>query len=827
VTAYEPCGYTHDISGAGRGADVFGHLDGAEWSCQHPSETGSEYCLFHQPVQEKDDQEVVDRFQQVVNTGYDDVTLPPQERVRFIGATFGRFSLPLFSTVATTGDFTATATGAPIDLRDVRVEGDLHWSNVTVRHDVLFDGASVAGTVEFSETTIDGHCSFSHGEFASFVRLDAAEIRGRLRFERAECDGAVSLRAAEIDGRVRFAETHVGGSTGNGALDEQPVAPGDVVCEGAAFDHHVHFENAVLEGAADFKAATVGGGVHFEGATVDGTTERDGISGSVLFYMADIEFKAEFRETTIDGRVTFRKATIGDSVSFKGACIGGSANLIEASTGDFVSFSSGNVEGKIRLKNAVVEDKVSLRRVCSERAVELQDAAVGGDVDFREGTVDARVKLDRATVDGDAKFGDADISRATFDGAHISGDAHVDGPFDDPPSLNDITVDGVLSLGFSVPDSDRPVIELQEATLGAIRPSRNTWNQVLRLDGSTIGRLTVSEIPDDRFLTRWSLQRMRFEEFDFTVSRSLLEKRDWNLHELDADARDALARVRARRKAREDAFALVGMLFNAPTVAERIDDGDIDPANLDAIISGAADAADAEQSVTFRDGSDQDFVDAVASERVSTLLETIAANYVSARATDDVLTPESDQLLKDDLQAALADAYTDPEQFRARNNPNVWEATYLDAKQAASDQGLNDVAAEFFVREKRFKRRGHARQVRAGESLFGRVTALFDWAANLTMDVTTGYGERPRNIVLTSLGTVALFTGIYRALDALPSGSGVPAYLLFSLQNFVTFIIGTRPEGTLVVRYASALEAFLGAFFIALFVFTLTRSLNR
>jgi len=44
----------------------------------------------------------------------------------------------------------------------------------------------------------------------------------------------------------------------------------------------------------------------------------------------------------------------------------------------------------------------------------------------------------------------------------------------------------------------------------------------------------------------------------------------------------------------------------------------------------------------------------------------------------------------------------------------------------------------------------------------------------------------------------------------------------------VTFIVGTPPEtASLWLRITSATEGFLGAFFIALFVFTLTRTVHR
>lgn len=62
----------------------------------------------------------------------------------------------------------------------------------------------------------------------------------------------------------------------------------------------------------------------------------------------------------------------------------------------------------------------------------------------------------------------------------------------------------------------------------------------------------------------------------------------------------------------------------------------------------------------------------------------------------------------------------------------------------------------------------------------------------------------------------------------MPGAPGWQAYLLFSFQRFITFILGPPPSPPLFgLRLASAVEGFIGAFFVALFVFTLTRSIDR
>lgn len=158
------------------------------------------------------------------------------------------------------------------------------------------------------------------------------------------------------------------------------------------------------------------------------------------------------------------------------------------------------------------------------------------------------------------------------------------------------------------------------------------------------------------------------------------------------------------------------------------------------------------------------------------------------------------------------------------------ESTYLKAKNGAAQVGASKAAAEFFRKEMTARRAGHLARCR-DESLapFDRMHAGIRWLANGLIATTAGYGERPSYVVAWSLGVIALFAGFYAAVLGLPSIASIGAYLLFSFQSFITFIIGSppAPSSLLSLRIVSAVEGFVGAFFIALFVFTLTRSVHR
>ena len=157
------------------------------------------------------------------------------------------------------------------------------------------------------------------------------------------------------------------------------------------------------------------------------------------------------------------------------------------------------------------------------------------------------------------------------------------------------------------------------------------------------------------------------------------------------------------------------------------------------------------------------------------------------------------------------------------------ENTYLKAKNGANEIGDAKAAAEFFRKEMLFRRYQYVTKFRQGDSLRERAVAAGQWTANALLDITSGYGERPSRVVAFSVGVVLVFAGLFAIVwPTGPYGGGVVGYLLLSLESFVTLVLGggvTVEEPR--VRLLAQVEGFIGAFLIALFVFTLTRSIHR
>lgn len=162
-------------------------------------------------------------------------------------------------------------------------------------------------------------------------------------------------------------------------------------------------------------------------------------------------------------------------------------------------------------------------------------------------------------------------------------------------------------------------------------------------------------------------------------------------------------------------------------------------------------------------------------------------------------------------------------------SPGDLESTYLKAKNGANRIGDVKAAAEFFRKEMTYRRRQHALQARDGTgSIRERTKAAWRWSANALLDVTAGYGERSSRVVAVSVGIVVCFAVLFAILRPTPPYGSQFGYLILSLESFVTLVHGggaTIDDSR--VRLLAQLEGFSGAFLIALFVFTLTRSIHR
>ncbi|MFC7188231.1 hypothetical protein [Halorubrum yunnanense] len=588
-------------------------------------------------------------------------------------------------------------------------------------------------------------------------------------------------------------------------------------CTHAKFDSILWLANTEI-GTCNFEKALFRDHVNLEDASVgefraDRVEFVDGISAEGLSVVND---------SLILGDLSFQRAQFGDRVDLAELTVDGDLNLSDASVQGQLALGSADVDGDIEARRLNCEGRVWLREASVEGTLELAKASVTGEVslgtatiiegvDMTDFEVDERVEMIHCTVGESLEVSGADFEDLLLASAEVGAIEGSSATFRDDVQATGITV----STGVSLDSVDACDLNFMNSTLGetvelngiaeGIYFDNTTLTEpgVFDLSGvtaesgritlpadtpvvydftdATLGDIKLATNNDDAHLFKhFRFENTTFDGFDFGPYKDDLAAVDWRIDTF-TDAVDIDDEISAGE--------IVSEAEDFADLMEEADENEVEA--ISEMVAGMVDAAPVEFDIELED------------------LET----------TDDVQETmhELAERAEEELEGKKPGGPT----------PGELENTYLKAKNGADQTGADEMAARFFIQEMKFRRQRHANEFRTGDSIRGRLKNAWDWVTNLTLDVVAGYGERPRNVVGVSIGLVAAFGGIYQLTNSLQSGSGTWDYVLFSLQNFVSFLIGSNPRGTLAVQYVSATEAFLGAFLIALFVFTLTRSLNR
>lgn len=383
-------------------------------------------------------------------------------------------------------------------------------------------------------------------------------------------------------------------------------------------------------------------------------------------------------------------------------------------------------------------------------------------------TLANRVDWDNASLDG------ASLGVVTFDEARFGDLSLAEVTVHRSVSFDDALVEEHLAFTPDAVEGEGIAsVSWRRADLhaGTLRNPEGT-PMVHDFADATLGDLRV-EAHGDQLLERLRFLRTEFTGFDFSKQPGLdLDANNHAIHQLEADPVE-LATLRAMQETVTDLHPAVDSnVIGAASRGNETDFGGVDPA-----------AAPADTGARAYE---------LAAERV---------------AGGEVSWPDEPDT--GDL-----------------------ETTYLMAKTGASAVGDSTASGHFFVKERTYRRHGHwAAASDAGQSWGSRLKRANAWLRNGLFAVTAGYGERPVRTILASAGTIFLFSFPYLYLEPVVEGTENPTYadyLVFSFQSFITFIVGTTfDDPPLSIRVVSSVEGFIGAFFVALFVFALTRQVHR
>ena len=149
---------------------------------------------------------------------------------------------------------------------------------------------------------------------------------------------------------------------------------------------------------------------------------------------------------------------------------------------------------------------------------------------------------------------------------------------------------------------------------------------------------------------------------------------------------------------------------------------------------------------------------------------------------------------------------------------------YLDLKNYFRTEGRYDISGEYFYREKIMERKLYYNSNKFSDKV--------KWFISLLYSALCGYGEKPYRVILSSLVIIFIFGTIFWASNGITTNMdyNIKWYdnYYFSVVTFTTLGFGDiHPCSHFFFKLCTMIEAFMGAFMIALFVLTFGRRLIR
>jgi uncharacterized protein YjbI with pentapeptide repeats len=512
--------------------------DNGIWACPHDAEKDEDLCLFHLPVEKKDDEEVVSKFLDILNEIVtSDKPQTKNRKKQFLGAKFGVFDLdgrtipahpnhlgvflghsrfsgkvnwngttiPIVGmggvvfeqdvTFETTFENGAVFNGASfqnlVNFRNVRF-GERVGFNNAVFEDIAdfsdtkfggltaFENATFNTDVDFDNVTFERDTSFSDSHFKSNTTMRKAQFEADVEFDAVTFDDDTWFSGSRFEGNVDFDDTIFGGLT---AFTDEPLleekVPSNVraqVEDGDWNDLKAEFNNDVNFDYSDFKKGVWFPGIQFENRVGFNYTDFEGI---VVFDHATFNSTAGFYDAVFAEPVGFRGATFKDSVDFA-----------EATFQDLARFTDFTVDAEPWGRDGEVPSRATKKE---DDSIQLLESMFQGETYFTnisaEELVDFRVSDEYENIGIEApKF----ASVTDFDGASLTNGDFSGVAFGGETAFTNADLTDAILTDATLHNVDFENIRLSRATLF------NADLRGARLSGAVLGDVRIDE--DTRFL---------------------------------------------------------------------------------------------------------------------------------------------------------------------------------------------------------------------------------------------------------------------------------------------------------------------------------------
>ncbi len=830
--------------------------------CSRGVDDPNEACVFHKDTSEKSSEETMEALLEELSNGHDHRPLSSiEEAPQFSGAKFEEITFQKTQLVPDC-PFPLDLRNAEIgrlDIRDSTVLIPIEASDVSVSRKFSGKNTVFESTLDLAEAEIDGDLDFSDAVFHRKVTLSAAIVKGDLDFTNATFRAGVDCSGVDVTGDLQLDDAEIEGP----ATFEDSTVVGDISGTDATF-----------HGTTDL--------------TVEAWGALSSLSSPIDFAGTDffgaVQIGGEF-----ENNLNFERTTFDDRVEFDGAEVSGDIGLLEATLED-LRYSGGEVNGALRLHSTTVRDivfenldigKLDYRRATVNGDFSVADVDVQGNFDFQKSTVRRQVDIEELKVKGRIYHHRSQFS-ASFSWDSITCGSSIkvaDVQFHDNLSVESLSTEGSFGLVNSRFDGDVVLktvfADRVKLTDSVFRGNCTATDFIVQggpfnfRDSVFEGECTLTEIRTvdrilgdrGRFLANLALRDSRANvgvSMRGSVFTEEIQLEDIETPEAKAiDIDFAQARIDSGRITNSSG-PLYDIDFTASSLGDVYFESD-DDSIFDHLIFHNTDfvgfdfsryrATLSEEAWTLHNQAIESeippanrpesrskwhdkLVWSIFRPIVPTLKTWQAGREIASRepdsAPDDALTEEDEEQSGDKSKSGVVEENPeigDETTFSGpatKSDVESLETTYLKAKSGADQVGAKNISSEYFLREMHYRQLLHAIDLHRGQ-----LRGLGRWVGNTTMRLTAGYGERPLRVVFSALAAILLFALVY-----LRSGSevvdGAADALSVSGGAFVTLIFDQTPQLALSnLQLIAMIEGFFGAMFVALLVFTLTRSIHR
>lgn len=736
----------------------------------------------------------------------------------------------------------------------VSFELDVYFPHVEFQADAVFNGMSVTGSADFSEVVFGSEGGFSGVEFGGSVTFESLTAQSKLDYTHVEFHGAYAdFTDAKLNGTCNFMDA---------------IFYGVGVFAQATFDTTAYFKNVNFMSDSEFPEATFNGVANFRLAHFQ--NEADFTSAQFTgedanFMSAILEQTLYFRDVTVRGELYFDSATFrgdirGENISIheKFHCQGieFSGVIAEFTGGDFhgeVDYYGSEFNCILEVSDSHFTDDMLARQISVTDDTRFNEVVVEGACSFEQASFQRKVDFEDSRFNQATNFSGSEFTgtKAVFERCHFTGPTSFSNSnFAGDALFQDVTAEALFSFGRITVGGDANFQRLHVG--GEFRCERTIFRGFLSLHDADIkDSLTCTDIHvSDRLIgdSLFVAEVAKFTNANFEGSGSFENSEfngDTTFNNIEAEGtvtfRDTVFDTAPSFQQFHGTLEIVGdcQVQTSPKIVNiqsaLIQRGIFEQPREGQLIFDFTNSTIGD--VLF-DNSDTGFLKKVQFSNTtfegfdfSEYRQTFAEYdwQIHLTATDNV-----DIVVDQGFRSRVQTVWSVLKTGEAGDQRKIYatlESTYQKAKNGATDIEDQKTASEFFRKEMIFRRRSNWwLACSSAEHLRTRLRAGVHWLTNFALGLTAGHGERPSRVILSSLFVIATFSGVFWLLrpNNFPYGTAL-GYPILSLESFVTLILMHPTESFTdpFLRFAAEIEGFAGAFLIALFVTTLTRSIHR